>query len=1008
MPHTTFPIYSPEESANLFAEHFGYKATASRLPGECDLNFQMTCANGDKFVFKIYAPGTDHGWLDAQDQVLAHLAQSGGFPVPNLLQSASGETTAAITDANGNRRFLRALNWIEGTVWAKARETNELEFAQIGTLLGGLDKAMKDFDHPAAHRTFLWDIAQTSQHREFAGLIVDQAVRAEVIKVLDRFDQDIAAKLAKTPRQVIHNDANDYNLLVDDALGINGLIDFGDFIATHRICNLAVALAYAMMDQADPLARAVEIITAYHRQNPLGEDEVAILYELVTCRLAQSACMAAQQHAKEPENDYLLISQAGVNALLVKLAQLNPTIAHYRFRDACGWEPCPRARKLVNWLTVNADDIGPVIPQSLAPSNLHVVNLNGLSIDEDGKLRDASVVTDAIFAAMDNAKAEVGLGKYLENRKVYQGPFFETATKGEWRSLHLGIDLFVPDQTPVYAPLDGVVVVSNDNARDFDYGPIIILEHTLPNGQTFYTKYGHLSRCSLDLSALGRTICKGDVIGHVGPYPENGNWAPHLHFQIMADLLGMGADICGVAAPSEANVWASICPNPNLILGMAIDCQDVVERAPSKITAERIRHLGPNLSVSYKTPLKMVRGQGQYLYTDTGEKYLDMVNNVCHIGHAHPRVVDAAARQAAALNTNTRYLHDNIVNYANELAATFPDPLSVCFFVNSGSEANDLALRLAQAYSGRREMLIVDHAYHGNLTSLIDLSPYKFNRKGGTGCPDHVKICPMPDGFRGSIRGDDPDCGRKYAELAIEQLRAFEAEGRPPAAFIAESVLGCGGQVVLPDGYLKHVYQAVRAASGLCIADEVQVGFGRVGTHMWGFELQDVVPDIVTLGKPIGNGHPLGAVITTREVANAFYTGMEYFNTFGGNPVSCAIGREVLHVIRDERLQANAKRVGDYMMEQLRAMAPKFDLIGEVRGAGLFIGIELIEDHATLTPATRKAGQIINLMKDRNILISTDGPLDNVIKIKPPITFEMDDAKTFLSCFNDCLEIVSV
>lgn len=1001
-------IHSVEEVRDLFGQHYNLSAWATRLPGERDQNFHMMCENGDQYIFKIYAPETDPDWLDAQDRVLEHIANAGGFPVPELLLAMSGAGTTAIKDGDGNQRFLRALNWIEGTVWAKARATHDLDFAQIGTLLGRLDASMKDFDHPAAHRTFLWDIAQTPQHRAFVELIKDDIVRAHVTDILDRFDTDIAEKLAKTPRQIIHNDANDYNLLVDETRTINGLIDFGDFIATHRICNLAVALAYAMMDQADPLARAIEIITAYHRVNPLGEDEVAILYDLVACRLAQSACMAAQQYAKEPDNEYLLISQAGVTDLLAKMAKLNPAIAHYRFRDACGWEPCPGSRKVVNWLTAHADQIGSVIPQSLDASNLHIVDLNGVSLDQNGKLRPANVVTDAIFKAMDDVNAEVGIGKYLENRKVYQGPFFETATKGEWRSLHLGIDLFVPDQTPLYAPLDGVVVVSNDNARDFDYGPIIILEHKTPDGLTFFTKYGHLSRTSLPICPVGKNVQKGDLIGYVGPYPENGNWAPHLHFQIMVDLVGMGADICGVAAPSEANVWSSICPNPNLMLGMALDCQDIVERAPAKITAERTRHLGPNLSVSYKKPLKMVRGEGQYLYTDTGEKYLDMVNNVCHIGHSHPRVVAAAAKQATELNTNTRYLHDNIVNYANELVATFPDPLSVCFFVNSGSEANDLALRLAQAYSGRREMLIVDHAYHGNLTSLIDLSPYKFNRKGGKGCPDHVKICPMPDGFRGPIRSNDPECGKKYADLAIEQLRAFEAEGHPPAAFIAESVLGCGGQIVLPDGYLKHVYEAVRASGGLCIADEVQVGFGRVGRHMWGFELQGVVPDIVTLGKPIGNGHPLGAVITTREVANAFYTGMEYFNTFGGNPVSCAIGREVLHVIRDERLQANARIVGDYMMEQLRLMVPKFDLIGEVRGVGLFIGIELIEDHQTLAPATAKAGQVINLMKDRKILLSTDGPLDNVIKIKPPITFDMEDAKTFLKHFAECMEIISV
>lgn len=1007
MSRPEFHIYSEEQAADLFFTYFGLVATAKRLPGERDLNFRMVCETGAAFVFKIYAPNTDREWLDAQDSVLTHIANHGNFPVPEVLLTSKGESTITISDADENPRYLRALGWIEGTVWAKARETQQLDFGRIGTLLGKLDACMQDFDHTAAHRTFLWDIAQTAQHREFVDLITDETLRANVREILDRFDGDVSKRLAQTPRQVIHNDANDYNLLVDENLSINGLIDFGDFIATHRICNLAVALAYAMMEQADPLSCAIDVVTAYHCVNPLHEDEIEILYDLVRCRLAQSACMAAQQHARDPDNTYLLISQAGVTDLLSKMADWNPAIIHYRFRDACGFEPCPGSRKLVNWLAAHADQIGKIVPQLLTPSNLHIVDLNDLSLDQDGKLRPAADATNAIFSAMKHANAEVGVGKYLENRKVYQGPFFETATNGEWRSLHLGIDLFVPDQTPVYAPLDGVVVVSNDNARDFDYGPIIILEHKTPDGQVFFTKYGHLSRASLQQSPVGKTVRKGDQIGLVGPYPENGNWAPHLHFQIMTDLLGMGAHICGVAAPSEINVWSSICPNPNLMLGMAIDCQDIVERTSSRITSERTRHLGPNLSVSYKKPLKIVRGEGQYLYTDTGEKYLDMVNNVCHIGHSHPRVVRAAAKQAAELNTNTRYLHDNIINYANELLATFPDPLSVCFFVNSGSEANDLALRLAQAYSNRREMLIVDHAYHGNLTSLIDLSPYKFNRKGGKGCPDHVKICPMPDGFRGPIKSDDPQCGLKYADLAIEQLRAFEAEGRPPAAFIAESVLGCGGQIVLPDGYLPRIYQAVRGVGGLCIADEVQVGFGRVGRHMWGFELQNVVPDIVTLGKPIGNGHPLGAVITTREVANAFHTGMEYFNTFGGNPVSCAIGREVLHVIRDERLQTNARMVGDHMMACLRDMAATFPLIGEVRGTGLFIGVELITDVTTLAPAPREAGQIANMMKDRNILISTDGPLDNVIKIKPPVTFNMEDANAFLGHFKECLSAVS-
>ncbi|MFQ5436378.1 MAG: aminotransferase class III-fold pyridoxal phosphate-dependent enzyme, partial [Anaerolineae bacterium] len=291
---------------------------------------------------------------------------------------------------------------------------------------------------------------------------------------------------------------------------------------------------------------------------------------------------------------------------------------------------------------------------------------------------------------------------------------------------------------------------------------------------------------------------------------------------------------------------------------------------PAEIITRRRQHLNPSLSLAYDKPLKIVRGQGQFLFDEGGRPYLDCVNNVCHVGHSHPHVVQALARQAAVLNTNTRYLHDNLVRYAERLAATLPDPLSVCFFVNSGSEANDLALRLAWTHTGRRDLIVLDGAYHGNLSSLIAISPYKFDGRGGQGKPAHTHIAPMPDPYR--------QPGVTGAEVG-ELVDALVGNGRAPAAFIAESLLGCGGQVVLPEGYLAQAYRAVRAAGGVCIADEVQVGFGRVGRHFWGFELQDVVPDIVTMGKPIGNGHPLAAVVTMPEIAASFATGMEYFNT---------------------------------------------------------------------------------------------------------------------------------
>lgn len=431
----------------------------------------------------------------------------------------------------------------------------------------------------------------------------------------------------------------------------------------------------------------------------------------------------------------------------------------------------------------------------------------------------------------------------------------------------------------------------------------------------------------------------------------------------------------------------------------------VPERSNDDILRLRKQHLNPTLSVAYREPLKIVRGEGVWLYDQHGQAHLDMVNNVCHVGHCHPRVVAAGQAQMAQLNTNTRYLHDNIVEYALRLTATLPARLSVVFLTNSGTEANDLALRLARAHTGARGVMVIDHAYHGHSPSMIELSPYKFNGKGGAGQSPHVGVAPMPDVYRGMF-GDTPDAGRKYAELASVAMEDLRDRGFAPAAFYGESLLGCGGQIIPPPGYLREVYAAVRAAGGLCLADEVQVGFGRAGEHFWAFECQDVAPDIVTLGKPIGNGHPMGAVVTTPDIAASFVTGMEYFNTFAGNPVSCAIALAVLDVIADEGLQENARRVGRFLMDGLRQLQQRFEVIGDVRGQGLFIGAEFVSDRATKAPESRRARAVVEAMKARHVLLSTDGPEDNVLKIKPPIVFGQAHAEEFLGKLEGVLRTV--
>ena len=404
----------------------------------------------------------------------------------------------------------------------------------------------------------------------------------------------------------------------------------------------------------------------------------------------------------------------------------------------------------------------------------------------------------------------------------------------------------------------------------------------------------------------------------------------------------------------------------------------------------RKKYLSPSLSLSYDKPLHIVRAKGQFLYDSKGDRYLDAVNNIQHVGHCHPKVVSAASEQYGILNTNTRYLDETVINYAKDLTNYLPNGLTTCFFTNSGSESNDLALRLARTATDSKETIVLDGAYHGHVSSLIDISPYKHNSKGGSGPPSYVHTVPMPDSYRGKYRGEEALTG--YIDELKNILYSIKKNGKNISAFVVESIMGCGGQLILPDGFLERAFELVRDEGGVCIADEVQIGFGRVGSKFWGFETANVQPDIVTMGKSMGNGHPLSVVVTKKQIADKFNNGMEYFNSFGGNPVSCAVGKAVLNVIEDEKLQQNAHKVGEYLLKELKQLQGEFPLIGQVRGMGLFIGIELIKEKSKLIPAHAEAEKVVNEMMRKRILLSTDGPDHNVIKIKPPMVFSTENA----------------
>ncbi len=996
------PRFDEVSAARLARERFGLEGTVHALYSERDQNFLIDAGAAGRVVLKIANGREDPAMLEAQQRALSHLAGRVAF-TPRIVPTAVGELLVPVTDGEGRTHLAWAITYLPGRPLAETTHPSPALLADLGRSVARLDTALADFDHPAAHREFVWDLARARRAiSDRRALVRDEELGRAIDGVCAAFDRWTAPHLGSLRRGVIHNDLNDHNVLVGGVRGpdgtdqrVTGIVDFGDMVASYGVGDLATAIAYSVLDAPDPLAQAASVVAAYHAERPLSESELGALFGLVAIRLCLSACMAAQQMTERPDNAYLGISQQRVRGALPRLAAISFPLADAVFRHACGLAPVPASARVVSWLGCHAAEFAPVLGVDLRrePSVVLDWSVESPEVSGDPVERDEPHLTPLVVDAIRRAGVRVAVGRYDEPRLLYVTPLFGGGcVTDERRTIHLGLDLFAEAGTPVFAPLAGTVHAFADNARALDYGPVIILRHQTDDGTEFFTLYGHLSRESLAGLVVGQAVARGTRFAALGTADVNGGWTPHLHLQVIVDLLGLGRDVPGVARASQRPVWRALCPDPNLLVGIPAYRFPPAERTPGQTLAQRRAHFGGNLRLAYRTPLKAARGWKQYLFDDTGRQYVDAYNNVPHVGHAHPRVARAAYDQMRVLNTNTRYLNDVVSEYAHRLTATLPAPLAVCYLTNSASEANELALRLARAYTGARDLIVLEAAYHGNTSTLIDISPYKHAGPGGTGAPSWVHVAPIPDDYRGAFRRSDPDAGPKYAERVGELAEAVRAAGRPLCGFIAETCPSVGGQIVPPAGYFAEAYRHVREAGGVCIADEVQTGLGRLGTHLWAFEAYGVVPDIVVMGKPLGNGHPLAAVVTTRAIADAFDNGMEYFNTFGGNTVSCAVGLAVLDVMRDERLQDHARLVGERLLGGLRPMTDRYELVGDVRGSGLFLGVELVRDRVTLEPAAAEASYVANRMRERGILLGTDGPHHNVVKIRPPMPFDEQDA----------------
>ena len=997
------PCFGPEHAAALAGELLGAAATIAALPSERDQNFLLGIDGEPRLVLKIAAAGEDRGFLAAEQRAMQHVARRFAR-TPRVQLLRDGTTLAEVTAPDGRIHLAWAVSVVPGAPLAGVAHRSPELFGELGAAVAELTLALDGFDDPALHRDFHWDLAHgravIARHR---GLIADRELGAAIDAVVRSFDDHTAPGLAALPRSAIHGDVNDHNVLVAGSpapLGhgqrVTGIVDFGDMVHGITIGELAIAAAYAMLDAPDPLSVLWQLVRGYRAVRAITEPELRAVFGLAALRLAMSACLAAYQHSRRPDHAYLAVSQAPLGRTLPRLARIPFGVAAATARSACGLEPVAASAAVRGWLATRSGETAPVLGIDLRrePALVLDLEIGSALVGSDPRDNAEPAFTERVFGAIRDAGVRVAIGRYDEPRLLYTTPAFAAGdgTLGEPRTVHLGLDLFAPAGTPVYAPLDGEVHAADVQPLPLDYGGVVMLRHRTDDGTGFYTLYGHLRPSSFAGLRVGQRVARGEPIAALGAPQHNGGWTPHLHLQIICDLLGLGSEFPGVSTASRRDVWRSVSPDPNLIVGIPAAQLPPAARPVREALARRRSVIGPSLGVAYRRPLRIARGFRQYLFDADGHRYLDAYNNVPHVGHCHPHVVRAAARQMAVLNTNTRYLHDGLEDYAERLAATLPDPLRVCFFVSSASEANELAIRIARTCTGRRDLLVLDAAYHGNTTTLIDISPYKHAGPGGGGAPDWVHVAELADDYRGRYRRSDPDAGARYAADAARLIDGLAAGGGGLAGFIAESCPSVGGQIMFPAGYLAAVYRAVRAAGGLCIADEVQTGLGRIGSAFWAFESQGVVPDLCVMGKPLGNGHPLAAVVTTRAIADRFDNGMEYFSTFGGNTVSCAVGSAVLDVMRDEALQAHAAAVGGQLRAGLAELAARHRVVGDVRGAGLFLGVELVADRDSRAPATAEASYVANRLRDEGILIGTDGPYHSVLKIRPPMPFGAADA----------------
>lgn len=961
------PVVNEREAADIASSLLSRETVAAVLGSQQDANFLLRSPDGGEpiGILKISNAAFDNEEIAAQTEAADHLARSvPGLRVPVSLPLKTDQgTSQAVTVElpSGGHSIVRIMQWLPGGTLSGSQHIEERVVSAIGALAGRVSRGFASFSHTRLQRVLQWDL----QHAErvvtlLSGFVTDPDQLQKISSVSEDAANAVRSLADQLPRQAVHGDLVDDNVVCVEKDGLrlpDGVIDFGDLTESWAVSELAVTVTSLLHHDGADIFTVIPAIRAFNAERPLSEAEINALWPMVVLRACVLAVSTYQQVSLDADNDYARENMPAERRMLDQVSVLPLPIATALVREALGLAPN------VTELPANHE---PMCAPATDAIRLDLTT--GSQLFDGGTWLQDDIEHNAAITVLDSGNALVvtafGEARLSKSPPSYRDAPLNTAT---------GIDAWWRTPITLSTPWAGTISGS---------------------GSTLVSVDGYV----VAVSGPGAKALHPDGMSLL---PGESAWAvePRQRVRVTAYREDAQDSVPPYVSAAEFSGWRAWLADPTSLISVNDGFSPNLPSSASQLLRRRREHFARVQQHYYDDPPQIERGWREFLTDATGRTYLDMVNNVALLGHGHVAMADAVNSQMRLLNTNSRFHYEAVVEFSERLAAMTPDPLDTVLLVNSGSEANDLALRMAQIVTGRKQLLAVQEAYHGWTYMSDAVSTSTVDNPAGEEALPWVKALISPNAYRGRHRGQE---AFRYTEEAVSEIEALSAQGTPPAAFIAEAVYGNAGGVLLPEGYLKGVYEAVRASGGLAIADEVQVGYGRLGTWFWGFEQQEVVPDIVTVAKGMGNGHPIGAVITTRAIADAYRERGYFFSSAAGSPVSSVVGLTVLDALRDEHLQQNAREVGEHLRQRLEMLAGKHPIIGAVHGSGLYMGIELVRDPATREPAGNEAGAVCRRLLDLGVIIQPTSDRMNVLKVKPPLCISRESADFFV----DALEWV--